>query len=185
MSEDAKLSYTIGNFTVVPTTPTTEIKSYCTSSAGQRAFVEDTISCYQFFHGLFGKWNTHRKEKLGQEEELEKLYGSANIPSPQKRNNKNWKKFLTLYLVLGTIVLVLLLALLFHRTKTVERIVTEIIYKGKGAETADIADTDRTRKGKKEREGRREKKEKKEKKGKEEEKEKKRKRKKRQANRYR
>lgn len=152
MSEDAKLSYTIGNFTVVPTTPTTEIKSYCTSSAGQRAFVEDTTSCYQFFHGLFGKWNTHRKDKLSQEEELKKLYGSPNIPSPQKK--KNWKKFLTLYLVLGTIVLAVLLALLFHRTKTVERTVTETTYKGKGADIADIADTDGTRKGKKKREER-------------------------------
>jgi hypothetical protein len=73
-------SYSLGNFTVYPTTPTSEIKNYCDNKTGQLAFANSRSDCYYFFHGLFKKWNDHRDIKLPQEAELDAI-------SDRKKNN--------------------------------------------------------------------------------------------------
>lgn len=122
-TDDAKLSYSVGNFTVLPTTPTSEIKAYCNAPAGQRAFDNDKLSCIYFFQGLFDKWNIHRSIKLIQGAELAKLY--------RKPQSSIWPssltKFWPLFLVLGIITIALLSWIFLRPRKMTEKVIKETI----------------------------------------------------------
>ena len=126
-TDDSKLSYSVGNFTVFPTTPTSEIKAYCDAPVGKLAFDNDKLSCTNFFRGLFAKWNIHRKEKLVQEEELANLYRQAQpnvLPA-------SLKKLWPLFLVLGILAVSLFFWLFFRpKNKTTQKVITETITTG-------------------------------------------------------